>query len=84
LPKRVKRGFYEENFTTQLEKEASNAKFSSPAKQNTLYSAALQNVDINKMIQTKMRTKFNMQISKTAHQTPLKDPATHSPQYCAC
>jgi hypothetical protein len=35
LLKGVKRGFYEENFTTQLEKEASKAKFSSLAKQNT-------------------------------------------------
>jgi hypothetical protein len=84
LPKGVKRGFYEENFTTQLEKEASKAKFSSLAIQNTLCSAALQNVDINKTSQTKMRTKFNMQTSKTAQQTPLKDLATHSPQYYAC
>jgi hypothetical protein len=34
LLKGAKRSFYEESFTTQLEKEASNTKFSSLAKQN--------------------------------------------------
>jgi hypothetical protein len=42
LPKGVKRAFYEENFTTQLEKEASKAKFSSLAKQNPRFIQQLR------------------------------------------